>query len=278
MHLLSLAGATVLWSTSFPVIRWALYGAEPGPLLAVRFATAAVGSLLAFPLMGKSVPWRVFKNPWVWLLGASTALGFSLQFFGQKLTSASMAALFVNLYVILVALASPLVGERPGPRLWTGVILGFVGAVIASTGLELDFLGKASFLGNALCAGAAAAFALYVLVSKKNISQGLGAMELTFGVNLIAGALLLPLLPTGEISSIVIGVGAYLGIFCTLLPFFLYLWSLKGLSAVASSVMLLGEVVLAMVWSFLFLGERLSPAEAAGAALVLAAIALAGKG
>ena len=245
--------------------------------MAARFLVAAVGSVLAFPLLGRPVPWRVFKNPWVLGLGFSTALGFALQFFGQALTSASMAALFVNTYVVIVALGAPLIGERPGPRAWLAVALGFVGAIAASTGFK--FQGASSqLLGDLLCFGAAVAFAAYVLVSKRSVSEGTGALELNFGVSVVASALLLPLFLTGKTTPLTLSAAAYLGVFCTLLPFLLYLWSLKRLSAVASSVMLLGEVLLAMLWSALFLGERLSPHEAAGAGLILLAILLAGWG
>jgi len=121
------------------------------------------------------------------------------------------------------------------------------------------------------------AFAGYVLLSKKLVARW-GALELTLLGNGLAALLLLPFFALGGVKPLTLSVGAHLGLFCTLLPFLLYFWSLKRLPAVASSVMLLGEVALAVLWSFLFLGERLSPPEALGSLLVLTAILLAGKG
>ena len=100
MHLAALAGAVLLWSTSFPLIRWALFSVDPAPLVATRFLVATLGALAALPVLRRPFPWQALRDPRVWLLGFLTALGFALQFFGQSLTSASMAAVLVNTYFV----------------------------------------------------------------------------------------------------------------------------------------------------------------------------------
>ncbi|MGB9589703.1 MAG: EamA family transporter, partial [Candidatus Hydrothermia bacterium] len=107
-HRLSLSAAVILWSTSFPVIKWALFYTNPGPLLAVRFIIAGISALSLFAILQKPFPWHILRKKEIWAMAISNAMGFALQFFGQDLTTASKAALIINSYVISVALVAPI--------------------------------------------------------------------------------------------------------------------------------------------------------------------------
>ncbi len=278
-HRASLAIAILLWSTSFPVIKWALFYTGPGPLLALRFVLAGLGVLFLFAMLRRPFPWRVLRKKEMLVMALSNAMGFALQFFGQDLTTASKAALFINTYVVFVALVAPVfLKERIAASTAFGVILGFMGAGMISTGLDPSFMSKGSFAGDMMCVGAALVYTVYIVLSKKLVDSGWGVLEIAFGTMLLTAPLTFPFVfvGIGSFNWITVGVGAYLGIFCSLIPFILYIYSLQGISAIVSSVMFLGEVVLAVLWSFVFLRERLGLAEWAGAGLVLSAILLAG--
>lgn len=278
-HKLSLGLAILLWSTSFPVIKWALYSTSPGPLLAFRFILAGLGAISLFAIMRRPFPWHILRKKEMWVMALSNAMGFALQFFGQDLTTASKAALFINTYVISVALVAPVfLKERITPPIALGVMLGFVGAGMVSTGLDPSFMSQGSFPGDMMCVGAALVYTVYIVLSKKLVDSGWDVLEIAFGTMLLTAPLTLPFLfvDIGSFGWITVGVGAYLGIFCSLIPFILYIYSLRGISATVSSVMFLGEVVLAVAWSLIFLRERLGLAEWAGAGLVLSAILLVG--
>lgn len=278
-HKLSLAAAVLLWSTSFPVIKWALSFTGPGGLLATRFFVAGLGAIGLFAILGKPFPWHILRKKEMWFMALSNALGFALQFYGQDLTTASKAALFINTYVITVALVAPLfLREKITPSTALSVVLGFVGASMVSTGLNPSFISQGNFAGDLLCVGAALVYTVYIVLSKRLVDAGWDVLEIAFGTMVLTAPLTLPfaLVNPGSFNWGTVGVGAYLGIFCSLFPFIFYIYSLKGISATVSSVMLLGEVVLAVGWSFMFLNERLSIAEWTGAGLVLSAILLVG--
>jgi len=276
---ISLATAVVLWSTSFPVIKWALSFTRPGPLLATRFLIAGLGAMVLFPILKKPIPWHILRKREMWVMALSNAAGFAFQFFGQDLTTASKAALFINSYVISVAIAAPwFLKERINLSTILGVFLGFVGAAIVSTGLNISSLGQGGFWGDLMCVCAALAYTVYIILSKKLVDSGWDVLEIAFGTMLLTSPLTLPfiLVNPESLGRLTLGIGLYLGLFCSLLPFILYIYSLRSISATASSVMLLGEVLLAVVWSFAFLSERFSKAEWIGAGLVLSAILLVG--
>ncbi len=267
-----MALAVFLWSTSFPFIKWALSETGPGPLVAVRFLVAGLAAVLLFAILRRPMPWFLLKKPWMWVLALSNAAGFALQFFGQELTSAARAALFINTYVIFVAVAAFwFLRERAGLKTWIGVIMGSLGAAVVITGFSSSFLGSGNFIGDLLCVGAALAFTVYILVSKKMIDAGLSALDMSFALMVSTAPLTLifGLIQPSSFNFTTVWAGSYLGVFCSLVPFILYTYSLRFLSATVSSVMFLGEVVMATVWSFLFLGERFTPAEIFGAMLIL---------
>ncbi|MEO0145435.1 MAG: DMT family transporter [candidate division WOR-3 bacterium] len=276
---LSLGLAVFLWSTSFPFIKQALSFTSPGPLLATRFIVAGFGAIALFAVIKRPIPWNILRRKEMWIMALSNALGFALQFFGQDLTSASKAALFINTYVIFVAIAAPIfLKERVSLRVGFGVVLGFIGAGIASTGLSPSFTSTGSFWGDLMCVGAALVYTVYIVLSKRLVDSGWDVLAVAFGTMVLTAPLTLPFSLIGfrSFGLATLSAGAYLGFFCSLFPFIFYIYSLKGISVTVSSVMLLGEVVLAMAWSFIFLDERFGPAEWLGTGLVLSAILLVG--
>jgi drug/metabolite transporter (DMT)-like permease len=92
------------------------------------------------------------------LLGASVCFYFAL----RVLTLADATAVTFVGPLLAVAMSVPLLGERVGPRRWTGVLIGFVGALIIirpGTGV-MEF---AAFLPL----GAAFCFALYQIATRR---------------------------------------------------------------------------------------------------------------
>ena len=68
---------------------------------------------------------------------------------------------------------------------------------------------------------------------------------------------------------------AYTAVFCTVIPFFLWTWGLRYISATASSVILLIEVVFAIALATVILDERLSFGTIVGGLCIISAIVLA---
>ncbi|MEN3000021.1 MAG: DMT family transporter [Acidilobaceae archaeon] len=68
--------------------------------------------------------------------------------------------------------------------------------------------------------------------------------------------------------------GAYLAVFCTLLPYWLFSIGVRRIKASTASVLASLEPVLAAAWGLLFFSEEITPLLAASYGLILIALLL----
>src|SRR3990170_6476637 len=98
--------ASVLWGTSFPAIKVAVGSAgdvDPFLLTFLRLGLATAGGLALLALLRRLTP-AIFRNRYVWILGALNAVGYDLQHMAEVYTTASKTSLLVNVNVLFVAL------------------------------------------------------------------------------------------------------------------------------------------------------------------------------
>ncbi|MGQ4892878.1 MAG: EamA family transporter [Candidatus Njordarchaeia archaeon] len=94
---LFLLTTTILWGTSFPVIRFGLMYIPPLYFVFLRFLISFVVTfLLLIPLHKLDAFISVLKNKFVALTGLLNGLAFILQFVGQKYTFATNASLLLT--------------------------------------------------------------------------------------------------------------------------------------------------------------------------------------
>ncbi len=272
----------LLWGSSFVVVKLGLRTIDPYWFVFMRFAAAsliAVGYVAATGrLAGLSA---ALRHPLVIWLGVTNAVGFMLQFKGQTLTTASKAALFVNSSTILVAIASWFVFRERLSRMKTAaIVLGMIGVIMVTTGGRFRLMLGAELAGDALIFGAAIIWTAFILLNKRIVAGHIADVRvLTAAMVTVTALTALPLavvfgrggLP--EFSGDLLVVG-YTALFCTVLPFLLWTWGLKRISATGSCVILLVEIVFALALATAVLGERLSQGAALGAVLVVAAVAM----
>ena len=278
-------GAGLLWGSSFSVIKLGLRSIDPYWFVFLRFAIASLlisGYMCAVGKMGRVV--ELLRNPLVLWLGVTNAAGFVVQFKGQTLTSAGNAALIINSCTIYVAIASRFVfRERFGPLKLVGVALGMVGVFLVTTGgRPVVSLGDA-FLGDMLVLVAALTWTVFILLDKKIVG------ERSIDVRALTGAMVIVTAVTALPTALILGRGdfpgltpewwaiPYTSIFCTIIPFFLWTWGLRFISATTSSVIMLSEVVFALALAFAILGERLTAGGFVGSALIVLAVVLASR-
>jgi len=279
---LSTLVAGLLWGSSFTVIKFGLRSIDPFWFVFLRFAAASAAALLVTAATGRAeAVGRLLRRPLVLWLGVSNAAGFVLQFNGQTMTSATNAALLIHSSTVLVAVGSRLAfGERFGAAKTTAVVVGMAGVYLVSTGGRSPSLSAPSMVGDLLMLAAAVLWTFFILLDKKIVSGGrVDVQALTAAMVTVTALAALP-------AAVVFGWGrapelsldlwpvAYTAIFCTVLPFFLWTWGLRHITATTSSVIMLAEVVFALALAAVVLGERLSPWAMAGSALILAAVAL----
>ncbi|MGH9393158.1 MAG: EamA family transporter, partial [Terriglobales bacterium] len=116
---LALAGVTLIWGVTFPVVQAALGDAGPLSFNALRLSLAAILLALIYRPQWRRLPARAWS---IWaLLGLFLATGYGLQTAGLAYTSASVSAFLTSLSVILVPLLLALGWRRRlEPAAWLG--------------------------------------------------------------------------------------------------------------------------------------------------------------
>ena len=274
--------AGLLWGSSFTVVKLGLRSIDPFWFVFLRFAAASAVALAVNAAAGRAGEvGRMMRNPLVIWLGVSNAAGFVLQFNGQTMTSAANAALLINASTIFVAIGSRLVfRERFGPAKVLAVVSGMAGVYLVSTGGRLTSLGGPSMRGDLLVLAASFLWTFFILLDKKIVADDdidvralTGAMVIVTAIAALPAALLFARdsFPTWSVDLWAV---AYTAVFCTVVPFFLWTWGLRHITATTSSVIMLAEVVFALGLAAVVLGDRLSPGAMVGSALILSAVAL----
>jgi drug/metabolite transporter (DMT)-like permease len=156
----------------------------------VRYAGHVIYCLLAFlPRHGRAL--FATRRPGVQVVRSLLLFGASACFFLALRTidlPTASAIAFVT-PIIVTALSMPMLGERVGPRRWTAVILGFVGAlIIIRPGFQIVQWGAVLVLMDALCYG------VYQILSRKVASLDAAPISITLaGIGgLVCASLLLP--------------------------------------------------------------------------------------
>lgn len=279
--LLLTAAAAVLWGTSFPANDLGLAATDPWTFMAVRFGLA-FGATAVLALAWRALDASWLRNKWVWAVALANALSYQVQFLGQELTSPGAAALMVNTGNLAVPLFAFLVhGERVAGAKGPALALGAAGVVLVGTRGDPAALASSEFLGNLLALASGLSFALVIVLQKAALGSRaadaravLGLVTWVIGLTALLGLPGALLLGSGELPPQALGAAGYAALFTTTLAFALWSAGLRGVSSVTSGLVLLLEIVVAFGLSVALGLEVVTAAGLAGAACILAAIAL----
>ncbi|GAB5603146.1 DMT family transporter [Thermus sp. FJN-A] len=261
LGLLALNVLTLLWGTTFVVVKGAVGEMAPSLLVFLRFLLASLFFL----------PWALRLPRGVWGPGMELAfwllLGYASQAIGLVYTSASRSAFITALNVVLVPLLLGLAGRRVGP-VWLAAFLAFLGVGL----LSYDPRQPPLNLGDLWTLLTALTYALYIVrleVHAKSFpSLPLTAVQV-FGTALLA----LPwsLWEGASWEGVPWGAVLYLGVAATALTTWLQTWGQRYVPAPQAAILYTMEPVWATLFAFLLLGERLGPVGLLGAFLVILA-------
>ena len=209
------------------------------------------------------------------LLFAGVCLGanWALLFEAYNLMNVSLATLTYYTAPVLVLVLAPLVlKERQNGLAYLGMAVVIVGMLLV---VGTDFgEGGVSATGLIVGLGSAVFYAMLMLVNKQ--ITGVSGLNLTFIEIVIAAVILLPYVfaTSGGVPLPTDARGIFALLFlCTVNTGFacwLYFSSMNRLPAKAVALMGYFDPVSALIFSALFLDERLSSVQLAGAVLVLA--------
>ncbi|MEJ2667267.1 MAG: DMT family transporter [Deinococcales bacterium] len=262
-----LVGITLIWGTTFVVVKQALDTIPVPLLLAVRFTLA--GLLLSWARFDR----RAVRPALV--LGVLAFAGFATQTVGLSLTSASKAAFITGLSVILTPVVAAV---WPGRPLRWRIVLA---ALVALAGLGVMTLrgGVAGInQGDLWVLGTAVAYALYIVylgeVAGRASATSLAALQ-HVPMALLAWLWALP--RVGDLRHVPLSTYLailYLAAVATALVAVLQTYAQRVVGASLAALIFVLEPVFAAIFAFFLLGERLGAVGWAGGGLVVVAMFL----
>ncbi|OGK85913.1 MAG: hypothetical protein A2X52_16605 [Candidatus Rokubacteria bacterium GWC2_70_16] len=290
--LLLICLAAISWGTTGATMTLLARDAAAGPLLVgwARLAVAAPCLLLAAWISGRraaiavparaSRPWTAADTASCLVLGAAMAAYQVCYFRAVTLTGVAVAALLAICSApLMIAL---LAGAFLGERLTAGVGLSLAMAVSGTALLVVGprGLGEVSGgfgLGALLALGAGLSYAAYAVAAKRLLAR-MAPLRQAAATFTLAALLLAPALLAERAVWAPLAAGwpllLYLGLGPTALSYALFTTGLARVPATAAGIATLLEPLTAAALGVLWFGERLGLAGAAGAALLLAALAL----
>ena len=269
----ALAANTVVWGSTFVLVKAALDDVSAVLFLALRFSMAAAVLLVLF-----RGAWRTPGAFRQILAGSLAGLflfsGYVFQTLGLHLTTAPKSAFITGLTSAMVPLLAACVYRvRPQVSEVVGVLVAIAGLGLLTLRGSLNSINA----GDLLTFGCTIGFAAHVVT----LGHCSGKMNFELlSISQVAAAagfswLLLPIEPVHLVwrPAVVCGI-LVTGLLCTALAFTVQAWAQQYTTSTRTAVIYMMEPVVAWLTSYVLVGEGLSGRAAAGAALILGGVLL----
>ena len=262
IYVLLLLAVTAVWGWTFVLVKDAVSQYPTLPFLQLRFALALVVMVLIVHRLPSRRELRVGA-----VIGAVLAAGYLTQTAGLTITSPGNAGLITGLFVVLTPLINRLFGAPIHWWTWVATGVSLAGLVLLTGGPSgMNF-------GDLLVLACAVLFALHIVLLGR-WSPGSSAARLAM-VQIAMCALLFTVggtwslrMPSGSVWFAILVTG----LFASAFGYFIQTWAQAHISANRTALILATEPAWALVAAVTLAGQRFGPAQAFGAALVLAAI------
>jgi drug/metabolite transporter (DMT)-like permease len=264
--ILLLVLTTLVWGTTFPLLKNAVADLSPAVIVGSRFVIGAI-ALLPFcrqidrPLLRDGA-----------ILGAVVYCSYVTQVIGLQTTSSNRSAFITSLNVILVPLFGILLGRRLSWRIGLAALLALAGIGV------LSWEGGALTIGDLWVLGCAVSYAAYILLME-SIAPKHPPLALTI-VQLLTIALLGLLWAAPQLGSQLAVLQknwvaiVYLGIVATAMTTWTQAIAQRYVSATETAIIYALEPIFAAVFAFWWIGESLGMRGLMGGAMVIVAMVL----
>lgn len=272
---LALAGTVLLWACAFPAIRVGVAGLGLVALSFLRLAVAAVALLAMAPFAGVRLP-RKRDLPLIGLCGLTGMTAYQVLLnWGEVHVEAGTASLLIAIApVFSVLLGSVFLSERPTRNVVLGSLIAIAGTAVVTLAEGYSGFSPASLVVLA----AAVVQGVYHFASKPLLKHYSGLEVATYAM--VAGTLFaLPLAPRAVSATVgapadALWSAVFLGLLPSALGFVIWGYAVARLPLAASTAALYLVPPVALVVSFVWLGERPLPLELAGGAITVAGVVL----
>jgi len=272
---LSLAFVALVWGSTFVVVKSALADISTLFFLALRFSLAALCMLAIFWPAFRRSPGLAIRRGFAGgaIAGVLLWLGYVLQTFGLKYTTAGKSGFITGFYIALVPVLGAILYRRWPPA------HELIGIALASAGIALLTVPRGGGLylniGDLLTLGCALAFAIHILVlgyySQRELFQAVALGQIACAAVLSTIALLWEPPTVLWNTNVFFGL-ALTSVFATALAFALQTWGQKYTSASRTALIFSLEPVFALLTAVSVGRETFTIAALFGGALVLAGI------
>ncbi|MEU3527588.1 DMT family transporter [Streptomyces sp. NPDC038707] len=272
---LALAGTVVLWASAFPAIRVGVSGLGLAALSLLRLAIAAVVLAAIAPFAGVRVPKRG-DLPQIALCGLTGMTAYQVLLnWGEIHVEAGTASLLIAVApVFSVLLGSAFLSEHISRNVAVGSVIALAGTAVVTLSEGVSGFTAASLVVLA----AAVVQGVYHFASKPLLRHYTGLEVATYAM--IAGTVFaLPLAPataralTHAPLDALLAV-AFLGLLPSALGFVIWGYAVARLPLAVSTAALYLVPPVALLVSFVWLGEIPHPVELLGGAVVVAGVVL----
>ncbi len=252
---------TLIWGTTFVIIKDTLDSIPPSLFLALRFSLAALSLIWVRPAPGI---WR-----WGLILGAVMFVSYGSQTVGLLYTSASKGAFITALSVVLVPILTGIINRRWLPvRVWIAAGLALAGLAL----MTLTDVGGVN-IGDLIILGTALAYAVHILLIDRAVREQpplqLAAAQI-WPVAVLSWLWAMPHAgQIGQLSGQVWLAIGFLAVVATALVLVLQNTAQKVVSPHTAALIFVLEPVFAAVFGWLLLGEQLGLFGWLGGLLVL---------
>jgi drug/metabolite transporter (DMT)-like permease len=277
VDLIRLIVLAAIWGASFIFLRVLVPVIGPVTTATLRVLVAGVALSIYFKIIRLDAEWRHFWKEYVFVGLINSGIPFLVYAWAAQYLQAS--------YLVIVNSTSPLfgavfsaiwLGERFTVWKLAGILVGAVGVVLVARVPPPDLN---PMFGLALLVSllAPVCYALApIYINKSRVSAKPTALAGTS--QLAAGLLLLPLIPlappTGTFTLVVILNVLGLSLLCSGVAFILYFRLLVDVGPTKALMVTFLVPAFGILWSVIFLSERVTAGMIAGCALIVAGTAL----
>ena len=274
--------AALIWGTAFVMQK----GNTAGALTfnAARSVIAFFFLLLMILIFSKGDVRHILREQTpegtkaLWLGGFLCGLALASATFLQQYgldhgTEAGKAGFLTALYMVLVPVFGLFFHKKTGLKVWLSVGIAVVGLYL------LSFKGDFSFRkSDIIIIPCAVLFAIQILLID-HFTAKCNPVKLSciqFLTSFVLSAAFAPLLETPDLAALGSNIGQilYLGVLSSGVAYTLQMISLKGTNTAVVTILLSMESVFSVIAGAIILGERLTPREYLGCALMLGAVLL----
>ena len=283
---------TIIWGSNFAVIKTAFRELPPQAFNTLRLIVAAIAFLLvmgASRVMARGSQSDIFRTPTrvtprEWLaLAALGLVGHSLyQYFfigGLARTSVANSSLVLAASPVVIALLSAAVGhERVNATHWAGAVVSAFGIyLVVGQGFVLE---RSGLTGDLMMFAAVCCWAVYTIGARPLMARhspvGITGLSMALGT-----AIYLPVswssiraVDWSTVSAWTIGLLVYSALFALCVAYTIWYIGVRQIGSSRTAAYSNFIPIVAMISAVVFLGEPISARKIAGAAAVLAGVAL----